>query len=246
MSQLALDAVVEDRPATEPTFPTNGRFGKGFRPVFLNATNFLLSDVRGALGPYLNVFLVTQQHWSQSSVGAVTTIGGLLGLVGQVPIGIMIDATHKKRGLVVAAIAVLAIGATVIFAVPAFWPVFIANTMMAVVGDVFAPAIAAITLGLYTRQTLAKRTGRNAAFDHAGNVAIAIVAAAVGYYFTQRAVFLLVPVFASLAAAAILAIPADAIDHARPAAPIHGLGAETAPRSRKYRRPCSRRPAGWR
>jgi len=38
--------------------------------------------------------------------------------------------------------------------------------------------------------------GRNSAFDHAGNVAIALVAGAVGYAFSQRAVFLLVPFFA--------------------------------------------------
>jgi hypothetical protein len=50
-----------------------------FNPLSLDAVNFLLSDVRGALGPYLNVFLVTQQHWSQSEVGVVTTISGLLG-----------------------------------------------------------------------------------------------------------------------------------------------------------------------
>jgi hypothetical protein len=51
-----------------------------FRPASLDALNFLLSDVRGALGPYLNVFLVTQQHWSQSRVGLVTALGGWLGL----------------------------------------------------------------------------------------------------------------------------------------------------------------------
>jgi hypothetical protein len=54
-----------------------------FRPRSLDAVNFLLADVRGALGPYLNAFLVTQQHWSQSEVGLVTTAGGLLGLVVQ-------------------------------------------------------------------------------------------------------------------------------------------------------------------
>ena len=32
--------------------------------LFLDALNFFLADVRGALGPYLNVFLVTQQGWS--------------------------------------------------------------------------------------------------------------------------------------------------------------------------------------
>lgn len=37
-----------------------------FQPCSLDAINFLLADVRGALGPCLNVFLVTQQHWSQS------------------------------------------------------------------------------------------------------------------------------------------------------------------------------------
>jgi hypothetical protein len=42
-------------------------------PFSLDAANFLAADVRGALGSYLNVFLVTQQHWSQSEVGLATT-----------------------------------------------------------------------------------------------------------------------------------------------------------------------------
>jgi Na+/melibiose symporter-like transporter len=86
---------------------------------------------------------------------------------------------------------------------------------MAIVGDVFGPAVAALTLGLYARAKLARRMGRNSAFDHAGNVAIAVVAGAVGYVFSQRAVFLLVPVFAVLAGVAVLSIPADAIDYDR-------------------------------
>ena len=181
----------------------------------LDAINFLLSDVRGALGPYLNVFLVTQQHWSQSEVGLVTTVSGLLGISVQTPIGAAIDATRAKREVIVLALAVLAIGATVIFAVPSFWPVAIANSLMAIAGDVFGPAIAALTLGLYARNQLARRMGRNSAFDHAGNVAIAVAAGAVGYAFSQRAVFLLVPVFAVLAAVAVLSIPAAAIDNDR-------------------------------
>jgi hypothetical protein len=64
-----------------------------FQPRSLDAVNFLLADVRGALGPHLNVFLVTQQHWSQSEVGLVTTFGGLLGLSVQTPTGAAIDET---------------------------------------------------------------------------------------------------------------------------------------------------------
>jgi len=73
----------------------------------------------------------------------------------------------------------------------------------------------ALTLGLYVRKQLARRMGRNSAFDHAGNVAIALVVGAVGYIFSQRAVFLLVPVFAVLAGIAVLSNPAEAIDYNR-------------------------------
>src|ERR1700694_4854372 len=104
---------------------------------------------------------------------------------------------------------------TIIFALPTFWPVMVANSLVAIVGDVFGPAVAAVTLGLYARSQLARRMGRNSAFDHAGNVAIAVVAAGVGYAFSQRAVFLLVPVFAVLASIAVLSIPATAIDYNR-------------------------------
>ncbi|MGH7123726.1 MAG: MFS transporter [Stellaceae bacterium] len=186
-----------------------------FQSLSLDAINFLLADVRGGVGPYVNVFLVTAQHWSQSEVGLVTTIGGLLAIAVQTPIGAAIDETRAKRGVVIVALALLAIGAGIVFALPSFWPVLAASSLMAVVGDVFGPAVAAITLGLYARRQLAWRMARNSAFDHGGNVAIAIMAGAVGYAYSQRAVFLLVPVFAVLAGAAVLTVPAAAIDHER-------------------------------
>ncbi len=197
-----------------------------FRPGSLDAVNFLLADVRGALGPYLNVFLITQQHWSQTQVGWVTTISGLLGLAAQTPAGAAIDATRRKRGAVVLALVVLATGAVVIFAAPRFWPVMAASTAIAVVGDVFGPAVAAITLGLYARQHLARRMGRNSAFDHAGNIAIAACAGGIGYLFSQRAVFLLVPVFSLLAAIALLSIPASSIDENRARGPAESRWAD--------------------
>ena len=105
--------------------------GAGFQPWSLDAVDFLVADVRGAFGPYLNVFLVTQQHWSQTEVGWITTIGGLLNLVAQTPAGALIDATRRKRGAMVLALALLALGAATIFVSPVFWPVLAANTLMA-------------------------------------------------------------------------------------------------------------------
>lgn len=184
-------------------------------PYALDAVNFLAADVRSLFGPFVNVFLVTGQHWSQTDVGVLTTASGLLGIALQTPIGAAIDVTRAKRGVIVLTMAAMTAAAAIIFVAPTFWPMALALSVLAVAGDVFAPAVSALTLGLVTRDKLARRLGRNSAFDHGGNIAIALLAGAVGYAFSQRAVFLMVPVFAVLASAAVLAIPADAINHDR-------------------------------
>ena len=184
-------------------------------PYALDAVNFLAADVRNLFGPFVNVFLVTGQHWSQTDVGLVTTGSGLLGIAFQTPIGAVIDVTRAKRGVIVLTMAAMTAAAAIIFVAPTFWPMALALSVLAVAGDVFAPAVSALTLGLVTRDMLARRLGRNSAFDHGGNIAIALLAGAVGYAFSQRAVFLMVPVFAVLACAAVLAIPANAINHDR-------------------------------
>jgi MFS family permease len=181
----------------------------------LDLVNFFLADVRGAFGPYLGVFLVTQQQWNQAAVGLVATVGGLAGLAVHAPWGALIDAARCKRALIVTGLTVLALGAMAVAWWPSFAVVMTAKTVMAVAGAGFGPAVAAMTLGLCPPQALARRLGRNAAWDHAGNVTIALVAGAVGFWLSQRAVFFLVPVCASIAAMAVFSIPASAIDHAR-------------------------------
>ena len=111
--------------------------------------------------------------------------------------------------------AAMTVSAFIIFTFPTFWPMALATSVLALAGDAFVPAVAALTLGLVSREQLARRLGRNSAFDHGGNIAIALVAGGVGYLFTQRVVFLLVPLFAALTSAAALTIPAGAIDHDR-------------------------------
>jgi MFS family permease len=184
-------------------------------PYALDAVNFLAADVRNLFGPFVNVFLVTAQHWSQTDVGLLTTASGLLGIALQTPIGAAIDVTRAKRGVIVLTMAAMTVGAIIIFVSPSFWPMALALSVLAVAADAFAPAVSALTLGLVTRDQLARRLGRNSAYDHGGNIAIALLAGAVGYAFSQRAVFLMVPVFAALTCAAVLAIPARAINHDR-------------------------------
>jgi MFS family permease len=184
-------------------------------PIALDALNFLSADVRNLFGPFINVYLVTGRQWTQTDVGLVTTGSGLLGIALQTPIGAAIDVTRAKRGVIVATMAAMTVAAVIIFAMPTFWWMAAASGILSLAGDAFVPAVAALTLGLVTKDALARRLGRNSAFDHGGNIAIALVAGGIGYLFSQRVVVLLVPLFAALTSAAVLTIPPGAIDHDR-------------------------------
>ena len=179
----------------------------------LDLINFLLADVRGGLGPYVGIFLLGQAHWDQASIGFVLTISGLIGISLHAPIGSFIDATRHKRALLIGGVATLAAAAVAIVHAPTMAVVLAADIAMAVLGAVFAPTVAAITVGLVLRQHLAQRLARNAACDRAGNVFAAAAAGFAGWALSLEAVFYLIPVFAALTTAAILSIPADAIDH---------------------------------
>jgi len=120
-------------------------------PYALDALNFLAADVRNLFGPFVNVFLVTGRHWTQTDVGLVTTAGGLIGIALQTPIGAFIDVTRAKRGVIVLTMAAMTVAAALIFARPTFWPIAIALSILAIAGDAFAPAVSALTLGLVKR-----------------------------------------------------------------------------------------------
>ncbi|QEL25103.1 MFS transporter [Bosea sp. F3-2] len=185
-----------------------------YRPS-LDWLNFLLADLRGGLGPYVNVFLLTEAGWDQATIGAVLSASGLIGITFHAPIGALIDATRAKRGLIVGGAWCLAALSVGIVTYPTLVVVFVADVSMALLGAVFAPTVAAITLGLFGSREAATQLGRNAAFDRFGNLFIAAVAALVGTQFGQRGVFYMLPVFAGLSMIAVLAIPATAIDHQR-------------------------------
>src|SRR5215218_11505467 len=164
----------------------------------LDWLNFLLADVRGGLGPYVSVFLVTEAHWDQATIGAVLTVSGIIGITLHTPVGALIDTTHRKRALLIAGVVALSACALAIAWAPTLPVVLAADITMAVLGAVFAPTVAAITLGLVGREFLAARLARNAAFDRIGNLFIAATAAAVGTAFSLQTVFYLVPCFAVL------------------------------------------------
>src|ERR1700731_4939150 len=69
---------------------------------------FFLADVQTGFGPFVAVYLTTQK-WTQVEIGFVLSIGGVVGLIGQMPGGAIVDAARSER--LVAGLAIATIGA---------------------------------------------------------------------------------------------------------------------------------------
>lgn len=179
----------------------------------LDAANFFLADVRDGLGPYLAVYLLTEQHWDEARIGLVMSIGALAGIVAQTPAGALVDATRAKR-LVTAVAAIAVTTASLALPLfPSFLPVVISQSVAHAAAVVFPPAIAAVSLGIFGHTAFTRRIGRNETFNHAGNAVAAGLAGLSAYWFGPTVVFYLLGAMAIASLVSILAIPERTIDH---------------------------------
>ena len=134
----------------------------------LDALNFFLADVRDGLGPYLAIYLLTVQKWDAASIGLVMSIGGIATILAQTPAGNFIDVTHYKRAAIVIAAFLVTACCLVLPIAPGFLPGAITQSLAGVASSIFAPGIAAITLGIMGPKAFTRRTGRNEAFQPCG------------------------------------------------------------------------------
>jgi predicted MFS family arabinose efflux permease len=185
---------------------------------------FFLADVQTGFGPFISVYLTTQK-WTQVEIGIVLSIGGLVGLIGQMPGGAIVDFARSER--LVASLAVATIGTSALGY--AAWPIFpvivTAATLHAAASCVLGPAIAAISLGLVGPLAIGERLGRNARYASLGNGVAAAVMGTCGYLLSSRSVFLVTFVLAIPTLLALSRIREGEID----AAQAHGAVARAEP-----------------
>jgi MFS family permease len=170
--------------------------------------------VQTGFGPFVAVYLTTQK-WTQVEIGLVLSIGGVIGLIGQMPGGAIVDAARSERRVAGFAIAAIGVSALGYAALPIFPVVMAAATLHAVASCVLGPAIAAITLGLVGPAAIGERFGRNARFASLGNGVAAAVMGTCGYYLSSRSVFLVTFVLAIPALLALFQIREREIDAER-------------------------------
>lgn len=175
--------------------------------------NFFIADVMDGLGPYLGVFL-KEHEFSQSHIGLIITSASLCALIFGVPLGVFVDKTHFKRGLIALCIIaiILATGANYFYAHFAF--TFIAQIAIALCAVCLAPAFSAITLGIVGQSGYSKQVSLNEAYKHAGTAFSAGLSFVFALYYGIGAIFVITALMGVFALVFLSLLKSSQINHA--------------------------------
>ncbi|MGD9925407.1 MAG: MFS transporter [Pseudorhodoplanes sp.] len=180
----------------------------------LDAMNFFIADVQTGFGTFV-AFYLAGLGWSNANIGLALGVGGLAGMLAQIPGGALADAVAWKRGLAALGIVMLAGAALILALRPSFVLVFVAEILHGLTAGIITPVIGAISLGLVGRRAMSLRTGRNFRFAAAGHALTAAVMGLLGAYFSNSAIFLAVGILCIPALVSASFIKASEVDYAR-------------------------------
>ncbi|EJF7501922.1 MFS transporter [Campylobacter upsaliensis] len=175
--------------------------------------NFFIADVNDGLGPYLGVFLKEHQ-FTESQIGLITTSTSLCALIFGIFLGVLIDKTHFKRGIIALCIVgiVLATGANYFY--PHFTFTLMAQIAIALCAVCLAPAFSAITLGIVGQSGYSRQVSLNEAYKHAGTAFSAGLSFIFALYYGIGAIFIITALMGVCALVFLALLKSSQINHA--------------------------------
>lgn len=180
--------------------------------VALAVLNFFLADARDGLGPFLDGFLATR-GWSPMTLGFVATLGGVLGMIATPLFGAWVDASRRKRMLIILPVVMVTAAALWTLASPDNASVFGGQSATAIVGAVIGPALMGLTLGLVGERAFSHQVSRNEFWNHLGNVVSLAGIYLATVLFGLNGIIGLMIVTSVATVLAVLAIDPKRIDH---------------------------------
>ena len=221
-----VSAIVSETKETLPrsaSNPTAGTVSLRSR-VGLNVANFFLAEITGVVMPFLGAYLQGRE-WSETAIGVALSLAGLGVFLMQTPAGMIVDRVRQRRTMLAAASILLGLCYGLLPLVPAHagWIdplLFIAGAGQAF----FLPLLGALALGLVGHAALNKTIGHNQGWNHAGNLAAALLAMALVGLFGVTSVFFAVPIVSFLAAGSVFLIRNNEVDEDRASGAADGGG----------------------
>ena len=204
---FAFDGKVLDKIIPIKIKPTAVKDAVGNRgSLALDALNFFLGPVRGGAGTYVAYYFAAMRHFDAASIGTMLGIMSVSLAASQLPCGALIDKFARRQEATAVALGLLAVAWIAMIFNPSIQMVLGAQLLIGAVCGIFAPVVAALSLGLVGYEQLDRRVGRNAAFANAGSVAIAILIATLTQFFGGSTTLWLLAGSALFAAISVMAI----------------------------------------
>ena len=183
--------------------------------IGLPAVNFFMADVGGGLGPYLSTWLAQTEHWDPQAIGIILSVGLLTGMLFSTPAGMLIDRIGRPRLMLAATCFCIMGGSLALFLVHGFWPVLVAQALVAGGGALGGPSLTALTLATVGKGAFPRQQGINQAATHSGNVVAAAAIWALSFAMGPSSS---IAVLAAMTIGMLIALalfPKDSVDHTR-------------------------------
>jgi MFS family permease len=172
----------------------------------LDWLNFFMADAETGVGPFVSTYLAAIRHLDPAQVGMVVAAQSIATVVSQTPAGWLIDASRRKKLLLMLAALVITLGCLLIVHAGSVTLQIANQVAIGAAVVLVSPAVAAISLGIVGRRALPLRLGRNSAFSHSGNALTALLAGYLGFRVGQQWIFYSSALFgfAAIASAALI------------------------------------------
>jgi len=179
----------------------------------LNWLNFSAADVATGLGPFLAVYLASNLKWDPSKIGIAIGAMSLATVVAQSPAGWLCDVSDKKRlGIVVVTLTICIAGFCMLF-FPSFYAVIGCQIAIGVAAAFFGPVLISLAMGIGGVDRFDHTISRNQTFNHAGNVASAVIIGLLGKFTNNEGIFYGLAIFCVMSIIFTLGIREKDISH---------------------------------
>lgn len=181
----------------------------------LAAVNFFMADVGGGIGPYLSVWLQGHAGFDAERIGTVLAVGSIIGALGAMPAGQLVDRLGRPRLLLGLACALIVGGTLALIPARSLWEVALAQAVVSAGGALGGPSITGLALAIVGKLRFPRQQGTNEAANHAGNVFANLLIGGLAILIGISSAFAVLAATAAAAVLVLLLIPAKAVDAER-------------------------------
>lgn len=181
----------------------------------LNWLNFFAADVATGVGPFLGIYLAANQHWKPGHIGMAISAMSFATVIAQSPAGFFVDKTPYKKLLIIIASAIIGLVGISIPFLPSLGFIISSQIIMGIAAAFYIPTLIALAACLVNKNDFDRTISKNQTYNHAGNVASAILIGVIGMYTNNEGVFYCLFALAIMSTISASAIRSKDIDHPR-------------------------------